>query len=101
MANKPRNIVSIREWTGLVSNRGPFVHRPGDALAQTNCHSVKPGVLQPRKGLQVVDYDDVVDPGTDGDVISLIVLEKPERNYAVFLTTDGKLVVANNPQVPD
>ena len=100
MAERPVAKAAIREWTGLVSNRGPLSGKPGDALEQTNCHSVMPGVLQPRKGLQVVEYDGVADIGSDGDVISLTVLDKPEGTYAVTLTTDGKLAVGNNPQVP-
>ena len=98
MAERPRNIVAVREWTGLVSNRGPFVCDPGDEFVATELTRLECRVA--RLGLQVVDYDDVADPGSDGDVISLVMLEKPERNYAVFLTTDGKLTVGNNPQVP-
>jgi len=42
--------VTIREWTGMVSNRGPFAGKPGDAKVQENLRCLKPGVLETRGG---------------------------------------------------
>jgi len=57
MAVKPKKRLVIREWTGLVSNRGPFVGKPGDAKIQINCRSIRPGVLEVRNGMRRLNFE--------------------------------------------
>jgi len=54
---RPSSTVVIRDWTGLVSNRGPFVGKPGDALVLTNLRCRKPGVLEVRSGIRPVKFE--------------------------------------------
>ena len=57
MAEKPESKVVINDWGGLVSNRGPFAGKPGEAKAQVNVRSVKPGVLEVRNGMRPVKWE--------------------------------------------
>ena len=58
MAEKPLNKVRIRDFTGLVSNRGPFVTKgPGAATVQKNCRSISPGILEVRNGMRKVNFE--------------------------------------------
>ena len=54
---RPRRTVRIREFTGLVSNRGALLGQPGDAKEQKNLRSVKPGVLAVRLGMRPVRFN--------------------------------------------
>ncbi len=53
----PAASIVIRDWTGLVSNRGPFVGKPGDARILTNLRCLVPGVLEVRAGLRPVKFE--------------------------------------------
>lgn len=52
----PLSRVIIKNWTGLVSNRGPYQGRPGDAKVQVNVRSMQPGVLETRNGFRLVKF---------------------------------------------
>lgn len=54
---RPAVSIVIRDWTGLVSNRGPFVGKPGDAKVLTNLRCRTPGVLEVRAGLRPVKFE--------------------------------------------
>jgi len=56
MAEEPKNVVVIRDWTGLVSNRGPFAGKPGDATVLKNVRPIAPGLLQVRGGTRKVGW---------------------------------------------
>jgi hypothetical protein len=57
MAEKPKSRIVVTEWTGLVSNRGPFVGKPGDAREQVNIRAIAPGVLAVRNGMRPVYFE--------------------------------------------
>lgn len=46
--------IVIDDFGGLVSNRGPFVAKPGDAKVLTNLRCIRPGVLETRNGWRLV-----------------------------------------------
>ena len=54
---RPAVSIVIRDWTGLVSNRGPFVGKPGDAKVLTNLRCRTPGVLEVRAGIRPVKFE--------------------------------------------
>lgn len=56
MAERPERTVRIREFSGLVSNRGAFAGKPGDAKLLKNCHIRAPGQLEVRGGLRKVRF---------------------------------------------
>jgi len=53
---RPQRTLKIRDWSGLVSNRGPFAGKPGDTSTQVNCRCVKPGILEVRSGMRKVNW---------------------------------------------
>lgn len=52
MPEKPISRITIEDWEGLVSNRGPFSGKPGAAKVLINLRSVQPGVLETRGGMR-------------------------------------------------
>ena len=58
MAERPLQNIKIREFPGLVSNRGPFVGKPGETTVQINVRSVRPGILEVRGGLRELKFSD-------------------------------------------
>ncbi|KKL66574.1 hypothetical protein LCGC14_1147500 [marine sediment metagenome] len=57
MAEKPQDKVEIRDWLGLVSNRGPFTGKPGAAKVLKNLRVVSPGQLEVRGGMRAVKFE--------------------------------------------
>jgi len=57
MAEKPLAKVEIREWDGLVSNRGPFAGKPGAAKVLKNLRIVSPGQLEVRGGIRALKFE--------------------------------------------
>jgi len=57
MAEKPLARVEIREWLGLVSNRGPFASKPGAAKVLKNLRVVSPGQLEVRGGIRALRFE--------------------------------------------
>lgn len=54
---RPKNTVRIREFGGLVSNRGPFSRKPGDTKTQVNLRCRSPGVLEVRNGMRKLNFE--------------------------------------------
>ena len=54
---RPQQTITIRDFTGLVSNRGPLVGKPGDARVLKNLRCRTPGVLEVRGGLRPVKFE--------------------------------------------
>jgi hypothetical protein len=56
MSETPQSTLRIREWKGLVSNRGPFFPQPGAAKVQINLRCISPGILEVRGGMRPLKY---------------------------------------------
>lgn len=54
---RPEKAVRIRDFKGLVSNRGALVGDPGAAKVQTNLRCLAPGRLESRSGMRPVKFD--------------------------------------------
>jgi hypothetical protein len=57
MAEKPQARVEIREWLGLVSNRGPFGAKPGAAKVLKNLRVLSSGQLEVRGGMRALRFE--------------------------------------------
>ena len=55
MSERPKKVLRIQEWA-LVSNRGAFHGKPGDAKVLTNVRSLAPGRLEVLAGMRPVKF---------------------------------------------
>jgi len=95
MAESPESRMVVREFHGLVTNRGALVGRPGDAQKQENLHSPGPGMLQVRKGRRALTFTGT--PGGSGDVIAMHFYRAPHTDYLIWATADGHIIVGETP----
>lgn len=95
MARPPEARVQIREFNGLVSNRGEMLGQPGDALVQKNMYSPSPGKLMTRRGRRALGFTGT--PGGSGNVLACYFYRGPEQDYLITQTEGGDLVLAANP----
>ncbi len=95
MARKPEARVSIREFNGLVSNRGETLGQPGDALVQTNLYSPSPGKLMTRRGRRALSFTGT--PGGAGDVLACYFFRGPDQDYLITQTSGNDIVLAAAP----
>jgi hypothetical protein len=54
---RPEESVRIRRFEGLVSNRGAFPEKPGEAKVQTNLRCRSPGQLEVRGGMRQLQFE--------------------------------------------
>lgn len=54
---RTESTVKIRDFTGLVSNRGAFLHKPGDTKVQKNLRCRSPGILEVRNGMRKLNFE--------------------------------------------
>lgn len=54
---RPENTVPIREFDGLVSNRGAFLRKPGETKVQVNLRCRSPGTLEVRNGMRKLNFE--------------------------------------------
>lgn len=57
MAEPARQREEVEEWLGLATARSPLVGAAGAALAQKNCRSLQPGILETRAGLRPLFFN--------------------------------------------
>jgi hypothetical protein len=90
MAQRPESRIAVREFNGLVSNRGEMLGRPGDALVQSNLYSPSPGQLATRKGRRALSFTGT--PGGTGDTLAMYFFRGPDQDY-LLTHTDGQDIV--------
>ena len=95
MARKPESRVVIREFGGLVSNRGELLGQPGDALVQKNMLSSSPGKLEVRKGRRALAFDAAT--GASGDVLAMHFDLGVDTGLLFMQTSTGQIVLGLNP----
>ena len=58
MSDQPQKSVSIRQFPGLVTQADPHDTNPGAASVQINIRSDRPGELNVRRGMRLVEFDE-------------------------------------------
>ena len=78
--------VQINDWRGMVSNRGRFPGKPGEASYQLNLRIVKPGELSTRQHAEDLStYDGVSVGGARIDGTDYVVIH--DSTGIVYATT--------------
>ena len=95
MARKPEARVSIRDFNGLVSNRGDLLGQPGDALVQVNLYCESPGKLMTRRGRRALSFTG--NPGGSGDVLACYFSPGVDVPMLFTQTSTGQIVLGLNP----
>lgn len=94
---RPLSRVTINEWAGLASNRGPFARKPGEASVLTNMRCDAPGVLRVRGGhakLQTYGTD------PEGEVIAIVNYDSPKViDNCVVWQVGGSVYYGRSPTV--
>lgn len=95
MARKPEARVSIRDFNGLVSNRGDLLGQPGDALVQVNLYCESPGKLMTRRGRRALSFTG--NPGGSGDVLACYFYRGPDSDFLLTQTAGNDIVLSESP----
>lgn len=82
-----------------MTNADPHDLPPGAAVSQDNCFSRRAGELSVRRGLHVVEFDDLTGASVqDSQLICIQAVNQPHASFVVYLNALGNVRIGKNPQ---